>query len=394
MSIQDPLLNVYQRFPFTLERGEGMYVYDTTGKKYLDFASGIAVQALGHSHPSVVREISEQAAKLSHVSNLYWTAPMRKLAETLIENSFAERVFFCNSGTEANEAAIKFARKKILKSGATDKHKIISFKGGFHGRTLGALSITEKAKYREPFEPLIPEVEFLEFNSMSSVLFGINKQTAAVFLEPIQGEGGIIPANPEFLKSVRELCTQHGALLVFDEVQCGLGRTGKLWAHEWSGVTPDMMTLAKPLGGGLPCGAVLITDEVAESMDYGDHGSTFGANPIVAAAGVAVLTEVLKPGFLSRVTEMGDMLSSQLNDLQASFPSIIKEIRGAGLMIGVEMNIKVAPLIKQLAEQGILCISSGENVLRLLPPLITEKMHIDEFMAAFTQALKEMKNSA
>lgn len=394
MSVQDPILNVYQRFPFTLERGEGMVVYDSTGKRYLDFASGIAVLALGHSHPAVVQAIQEQAAKLSHVSNLYWTTPMRKLAEALIENSFADRVFFCNSGTEANEAAIKFARKKVLKSGAANKHKIISFKHGFHGRTLGALSITEKAKYREPYAPLIPEVEFLEFNSMSSVLFGINEHTAAVFLEPIQGEGGIIPATAEFMKSVRELCTKHGALLVFDEVQCGVGRTGKLWAHEWSGVTPDMMTLAKPLGGGLPCGAVLMTESVAECMDYGDHGSTFGANPIVAAAGVAVLTEVLKPGFLNHVTEMGYALTSQLNDLQADYPSLIREIRGVGLMIGVEMSMKVAPLIKQLAEQGILCISSGENVLRLLPPLIIEKSHIDEFMAVLTQALREMKNSA
>lgn len=394
MSMTDPLLPVYQRFPFTLDRGEGMYVWDTEGKKYLDFASGIAVLALGHSHPSVVRAIQDQAAKLSHISNLYWSSPMRKLAEMLVEHSFAERVFFCNSGTEANEAAIKFARKHMLKRGHPGKTKIISFIGGFHGRTLGALSITEKAKYREPFQPLIPGVQFIPFNDVSAAQAAIDAETAAVFLEPIQGEGGIIPAQQEFLESVRALCTKHQALLVFDEVQCGVGRTGKLWAHDSSRLTPDLMTLAKPLGGGLPCGAVLMSEEVAASIEFGDHGSTFGANPIVAAAGVAVLTEVLKPGFLEQVRAMGESLYHRLSSLQKVHPTLIREVRGQGLMIGVEMTEKVAPLIKAMAHSGVLCISSGETVLRLLPPLILERSHIDEFINVLSQNLGALKSDA
>ena len=388
MSLTEPLLNVYQRSNFTLVKGEGVHVWDTTGKKYLDFASGIAVLALGHSHPAVVRAIQEQAAELSHVSNLYWTKPMRKLAELLVQNSFAERVFFCNSGTEANEAAIKIARKRALKLGQTNKHKIISFHGGFHGRTLGALSITEKAKYREPFQPLIPEVQFLEFNNVDVLLSSIDASTCAVFIEPIQGEGGIIPAQLEFLKAARVACTQHQATLVFDEVQCGLGRTGKLWAHEFSQITPDIMTLAKPLGGGLPMGAVLMTEDMASVMEFGDHGSTFGANPIVAAAGSAVMTEILKPGFLSHVSEMGEYLGSELRKIQTEYPTLIKDIRGKGLMVGVEMSTKVAPFIQTLMEKGVLCISSGENVLRLLPPLIINREHVETFAGTLREVIR------
>lgn len=389
MNKQDPVLGLYKRSAFTMDHGQGMYVWDTSGKKYMDFASGIAVMALGHSHPAVVKAIQEQASRLAHVSNLYPTLPMQRLAEALVENSFADRVFFCNSGTEANEAAIKFTRKVMLKRGMLEQKKIISFVNGFHGRTLGALSVTEKAKFREPFAPLIPQVEFLEFNSIADLEKAVDANTAAVFIEPIQGEGGIIPATPEFLKAARTICDRIGALLVFDEVQSGLGRTGRLWAHEHSSVTPDIMTLAKPLGGGLPCGAVLVTEAVAQAMEAGDHGSTFGANPIATAAGHAVLKEILAVGFLARVQTMGEILIARLRDLQARYPVEILDVRGQGLMIGVEFSMTVAPLLTRLAENGILAITSGEKVMRLLPPLIVEESHIQEFISALDRAISE-----
>ena len=388
MSTQEPLLGVYKRSAFTLERGQGVHVWDTAGRKYIDFAAGIAVNALGYSHPSIVQALTEQASQLIHTSNLYSTVPGLKLAEALVENSFADRVFFCNSGTEANEAAIKLVRKFQLKSGSISKKKIISFIHGFHGRTLGALSITEKAKFREPFAPLMGEVEFIEYNSVSALEKSIDASTAAVFLEPIQGEGGIIQATTEFLKAARALCDRVGAVLVFDEVQCGLGRTGKLWAHEWSGVTPDIMTLAKPLGGGLPCGAVLMTEKIAEAMEPGDHGSTFGGNLLAMAAGLATLKEILRPGFLNQVHALGESMKSQLLALQSRYPTQILDVRGLGLMLGVEFSSPVAPLISRLSEAGILAISSGEKVLRLLPPLVIDEAGIKTLIQALDHDLK------
>ena len=366
------VLQTYVRPGIVLEHGEGAYVYDTDGKRYLDFASGIAVTALGHSDEEWAAAIADQAATLTHVSNLFHTAPQVELARRLVENSFADKVFFCNSGAEANEAALKFARKWAkVESGKTN---IVAFSGSFHGRSMGALSVTYKEKYRQPFEPLVPGVSFGTFNDLDSAGQAIDDNTCAVIVEPIQGEGGVHPATPEFLQGVRRLCDEHRALLIFDEVQCGLGRTGHLWAHQIYGVTPDIMTLAKPLAGGLPIGATLVTQKVAEVMKPGDHGSTFAAGPLVCRAAQVVFDRVNRPEFLQQVQENGAYLRHRLQTLESEK---IVNVRGAGLLVGLELNTAVAPLITDARERGLLIISAGDNTLRLAPPLIITKEQID-----------------
>ena len=382
----DNVLQTYVRPDIVFTQGEGVYLYDSDGNKYLDFTSGIAVTALGHSDADWVTAVSTQAAKLTHVSNLYHTVPHAELAQKLIENSFADKVYFCNSGAEANEAALKFARKYGQKaergmlnaeqsSIVNRKSKIVAFSGGFHGRTMGVLATTYKAKYREPFEPVMPGVTFAIYNDLDSAKQAITDETCAVIVEPVQGEGGVIPAAPEFLQGLRELCDAHNALLIFDEVQCGLGRTGTLWAHETYGVTPDIMTLAKPLAGGLPIGATLVTQTVADVMKPGDHGSTFAAGPLVCAAANTVFDKVNQPAFLEQVRDSSAYLSHRLQTLESDE---IIEVRAAGLLVGVEMKTAVSPLITAAREKGLLVINAGENVLRLAPALIVERPHIDE----------------
>lgn len=372
------LLQTYLQPEIVFSHGEGVWLYDTEGHQYLDFTSGIAVTALGHAHPAWVTAVSQQAAKLTHISNLYHSAPHVALAEKLVTHSFADRVYFCNSGAEANEAAIKFARKvgkARQKEQVRAKTKVIAFTHGFHGRTIGALATTYKEKYRTPFEPLMPDVHFLPFNDIAAAESAINDQTCAVIVEPIQGEGGINPATIEFLQTLRQQCDIYKALLIFDEVQCGLGRSGHLWAHEPFGVTPDIMTLAKPLAGGLPIGAALLTQTVADHIKPGDHGSTFAGGPLVCAAANAVFDTVNQADFLTKVQENGAYLQHRLRTLETDQ---IESVRGAGLMVGVQLKTAVSPLVTRAQANGLLVLSAGENVLRLLPPLIVERDHIDQ----------------
>ena len=381
------VLNTYARAPFVLERGQGAMLTDTDGKTYLDFAAGISVNALGHGDAELVAAVSEQMTLLGHVCNLYHSAPHADLAEMLCESSFADKVYFCNSGTEAVEAAIKFARKHAREMFGPGKTDLVAFSGSFHGRTVGALALTAREKYQAPFRPLMPGVTFAPFNDSAAAEKLIGPGTCAVFVEPVQGEGGIHAATPEFLATLRALCDRHGALLVFDEIQCGMGRTGRLWAHEHFGVQPDMMTLAKALGGGLPIGATLLTDRVAGALAPGDHGSTFAGGLVVCRAAQVVLRRVSDPAFLARVTALGARLMERLRDLRSPH---VREVRGLGLMIGVELDIEVAPLIKAGYAHGVIMINAGPQVLRLLPPLIVEEAHIDQFAEVLGTILHEV----
>lgn len=379
------LVQTYKRAPFVLERGEGVYLYDTEGRRYLDFVAGIAVNALGHGHPAVVRAIQEQAPRLIHVSNLYHTRPHVELARMLVESSFADRAWFCNSGTEAIEASLKFARKWAGTRHGPGKEAVVAFSNAFHGRTVGALSVTANPHYRQPFEPLMPGVRFARFNDLGSAREAVRQDVCAILVEPVQGEGGVHPASPEFLGGLAQLALEHEALLVFDEVQCGMGRTGKLWAHEWAGVEPDIMALAKPLGGGLPLGVVLCSEEVASVMAPGDHGSTFAAGPLVTGVGRAVLETVRQPAFLEHVRRMGELLGQGLRSLDSRQ---VREVRGAGLMWGVEVRGKAQDVLQAGYEEGVIMAAAGESVVRLVPPLIIEEEHVRAFLPAFERALK------
>jgi len=369
--------HTYSRAPFLLDRGEGARAYDSEGKAYLDFVSGIAVNALGHADPDVVAAISRQAQRLGHVSNLYLTAPQARVAKMLVEMSFADKVFFCNSGTESVEAALKFARKWARVNHGPNKTEFVAFSGAFHGRTMGALALTPRAHYQEPFEPLMPGARIATYNDLASAQELVDEHTCACIVEPLQGEGGVNPAAPAFLEGLRELCDEHSALLIFDEVQCGLGRTGYLWAHEAYGVRPDLMTLAKPLGGGLPMGATLMTQRVADVLQPGDHASTFAANPVVCAASEVVLGKISAPGFLEGVRESGRYLEKRLHDLQEHH-EIISEVRGRGLIWGLQSHVEVGPVVQACQERGLLVLSAGPTVLRLLPPLTIRRDELDE----------------
>ncbi len=381
------IVQTYKRPDFVLERGEGVTVYDTDGKAYLDWVAGIAVNALGYSDPELTRVIQDAATGLLHTSNLYYTAPQAELAAALCAKSFADRVFFTNSGTEATEGAIKFARKAAYDSGAPAKFEIVTFTSAFHGRSMGSLSITPKEKYQKPFMPMLQGAQVAEFNNIDSARALINDHTAAVFIEPVQGEGGIYAATPEFLRALRDLCDQHNALLIFDEVQCGMGRTGTLWAHEFSGVTPDIMTLAKPLAGGLPVGAILTTEAVAAHLHPGDHGSTFGGGPFITKVAGYVLDRVSQPAFLAHVQEVGDYLIERLSEINSP---LIKEVRGRGLMVGVELTIDPTPLVEAGYQNGLLLVTAGVNTIRLVPPLIVEKQHVDTLVERLTLMLAEL----
>jgi predicted acetylornithine/succinylornithine family transaminase len=379
------VLQTYVRPEVVFTHGKGATLFDSSGKQYLDFSSGIAVTALGHSDAQWVSAVCDQAGKLVHVSNLYHSAPHVQLAQRLVENSFADKVYFCNSGTEANEAAFKFARKYARETtGSQQKIKIVAFSGSFHGRTIGSLAATYKAHYREPFAPLMPGVVFSPFNNIEAARNVIDEEVCAVIVEPVQGEGGVQPATFEFLSALRALCNQHQALLIFDEVQVGLGRTGTLWAHEALGIKPDIMTLAKPLAGGLPIGATLVTQAVAGVMKPGDHASTFAAGPLVCAAALVVFDRLSAPDFLADVRTKAGYLRQRLEMLQSDF---IVDMRSAGLLVGVELNVPVAPLMTAARQNGLLVINAGENVLRLAPPLIISREEIDQAMTILQSAL-------
>jgi acetylornithine/N-succinyldiaminopimelate aminotransferase len=382
------LVPTYKRAPFVLVRGEGVTLYDAEGNAYQDWAAGIAVNALGYSDPGLVKTLQEAATGLIHTSNLYYTPPNIELAEELCKKSFADKVFFGNSGAEANEGAVKFARRVAYDSGDHEKIEVVCFTDAFHGRTFGALALTPKDKYQTPFKPLMPGVIVAEYNNIASAEAAIGPKTAAVIVEPIQGEGGINAATPEFLKALRDLCNKNDALLIFDEVQCGMGRTGDLWAHTASGVAPDIMTLAKPLAGGLPIGAILTTDAVASHIHPGDHGSTFAGGPFVTSAAEYILERVSNPDFLAHVNEVGGYLKERLEELNSP---LIKEVRGRGLMVGVEFTIPdVNPIIQEGYNHGLIMINAGPNVIRLVPPLIVEKANVDNLVEKLTEILAEL----
>ena len=363
---------------FVLARGEGVTLYDTDGKAYTDWVAGIAVNALGYGDKEVMDAVGKQMdSGLVHVSGLYHTQAMVELAELLCANSFADKVYFCNSGAEANEGALKFARKLAYVNEMANKTNFVSFTQAFHGRTMGALAMTPTDKYQKPFKPMVPGAVVGEFNNIASAREVIDQDTVAVIVEPIQGEGGINVATAEFLQALRQLCDEHGALLIFDEIQCGLGRTGDLWAHSFAGVSPDIMTLAKPLAGGLPVGAILTTDEVARAMNPGDHGSTFSGGAVVMRAAEVVVNRVLSPGFMEQVKEVGDYLLERLAEINSPH---ITDVRGRGLMAGIELDVPPGDIVKAGYERGLLLVSSGANVIRFVPPLIVQKQHVDELI--------------
>ena len=374
---QQYLLNTYNRPEFVISYGKGVYLYDTDGNKYLDFIAGIAVNGLGHADPELLGIMQQQAEKLVHCSNLYSTEPQANLAQLLVENSFANKVFFCNSGTEAMEGAIKFARKWSAETKSKKCHKIIAFKNSFHGRTMGALSATGQSSLWEGFGPMLSGFNFAEFNNLGSVKKLINKNTCAILVEPIQGEGGIFPAKQAFMKGLRNLCNKNNLLLIVDEIQCGIDRTGKLHACEHYGMSPDIMTIAKPLANGLPLGAVLLTDKVAEFIKPGNHGSTFGGGPLVTKVAEHVVNRINRPDFLQHVCEMGEYIIEQLVYLKQQFPVIIS-VRGKGLMIGIELEYDPKDIVSDCIKNGLLVVKTNGNTFRFLPPLVIQKEHVDE----------------
>ncbi len=387
---QTYVLQTYVRPDFVFVRGDGTKLYDETGQAYQDWVAGIAVNSLGYNDAGINQAMQSQVdTGLWHVSNLYHTQPHATLAKQLVEASFADRVYFCNSGAEANEGALKFARRVAYTHGKKDKTQVVTFTSAFHGRTMGALSVTPKDKYQAPFKPLIEGVTVAEFNNIESAAHAINDHTAAVIVEPIQGEGGINVATSEFLKALRDLCDQHEALLIFDEIQCGLGRTGTLWAHEQTGVTPDMMTLAKPLANGLPIGAVLVTQAVADCIKPGDHGSTFAGGAIVTNVASHVVERINQPEFLAHVQEVGDYLMERLEEINS--PHIV-EIRGRGLMLGMEIDFDASQVVQAGYEHKMLLVNAGANVVRFVPPLIIQKSDVDQLINGLTSILEAVND--
>lgn len=380
--MEDRFFPVYKRFKPVFVRGEGVWLFDSNGNKYLDLSSGIGVNALGHAHPHIVEKVKNQIEKLSHVSNLFYNLPQFELLEKLASLTKREAFFLSNSGAEAVEASIKLARKFFQGK----KWKIVSMHNSFHGRTYGALSATGQKKYHEGFEPLVPGFTYVPFNNIEALEEAIDEETCAVILEPIQGEGGIYPADKEYLKKVREITKEKGILLILDEIQTGIGRTGYFLAEEFYEIQADVILLAKALGGGLPLGAVCTTKDIASVMTPGSHGTTMGGNLVACAAGIAVLDTIGNEKFLREVREKGTYLQGKLLDLRNETPLIV-DIRGKGLMWGIELKIKVRDILEELIEKGVVALSAGENVLRLLPPLIIEKEEIDYGLSKIREVL-------
>ena len=383
------VINTYGERTVALSRGEGMLLWDAEGKEYLDFFAGIAVCNLGHCHPTVTQAICDQAKKLVHVSNLYYIEAQTLLAAALCKHSFAEKWFFCNGGAEANEAAIKLARRYWEKQG-TPKPGIVTAQQSFHGRTIATVTATGQPKYHDGFQPLVPGFSYVPYNDLAALEAAITPDVGAVLLEPIQGEGGVRVPDEAYWKQVRQLCDDKNVLLILDEVQTGLGRTGPLFAHQGYGITPDIMTLAKGLGNGVPIGAMGCTDGVATGFDVGSHACTFGGNPLSAAAAVATLSALTAPGFLEAAQERSTYLFAKLAEVAASCDAVV-EVRGKGLMVGIEFDQPVAPLVTTLIDSGVICGPAGPNVLRFLPPLIVEESHIDRVISLLKASLGALK---
>ena len=385
------VMPTYARIDVAFERGEGAYLFDADGRRYLDFATGIAVNALGHCHPHLVEAVREQAGKLWHTSNMYHIPGQQKLAQRLVDATFADSAFFANSGAEAVECALKMARKYQHDNGKPERFRVIACSNAFHGRTLSTIAAGGQEKHLAGFAPNVEGFDHVPFGNLNEVRAAITNETGAILVEPIQGEGGIRPASQEFLKGLRQAADEFGLLLIFDEVQCGVGRTGKLFAHEWTGVTPDIMSVAKGLGGGFPVAACLAREGAAAALSAGSHGSTFGGNPLAMAAANAVLDVILAPGFLEGVNKVAKKLWVQLSDLAASHPDVIEEIRGSGLMIGIKCKVDSAVLRAKLHDAQMLSVGAADNVIRLLPPLIIEDSHIDEAMKILGDACTRIK---
>ncbi len=384
-----PLMPVYPRSPVRPVRGEGVYLYGEKGEKYLDFASGIAVNLLGHGHPVLTKAIQDQAATLIHVSNLYGSPQGEKLAQRLVDLTFADTVFFTNSGVEAVECAIKTARRYHHHHGHPEKHTLITFRNAFHGRTMATISATDQPKMIDGFAPLLEGFKVVEFDNLEAAEAAIDRHTAGFLLEPVQGEGGIRPASKEFLQGLRKLADEHDLLLVLDEVQTGVARTGTLYAHEQYGITPDIMATAKGIGGGFPLGACLATEKAAAGMVIGTHGSTYGGNPLAMAAGQAVLDVVANEEFMAHVRTMSDRLRGALEQMIPNHDHLFEGVRGMGLMLGLKMKTDSRAFVTYLRDHGLFTVAAGDNVMRILPPLVIEDAHVSEFVEKLSEAARQ-----
>ncbi|MGA7267945.1 MAG: aspartate aminotransferase family protein [Aestuariivirga sp.] len=389
-----PVLPTYARAPIAFERGEGTRVYTADGQEYLDFGAGVAVTSCGHAHPHLVEALTGQARKIWHTSNLYQMPGQEKLARRLTEATFADTVFFTNSGAEALECAIKMTRKYHAHHGHPERFRIITFEGAFHGRTLATIAAGGQAKYLEGFGPKVEGFDQVPFGDHDALKSAIGPETAGILIEPVQGEGGIRPVPPQCLRGLRELCDEHGILLIFDEVQCGIGRTGRLFAHEWAGIAPDIMAIAKGIGGGFPLGACLATEKAAAGMTAGTHGSTFGGNPLATAVGNAVLDVVLAEGFLDNVRQRALSLKQKLAQLKDAHPAVIEDIRGSGLMMGIKCKVPNTALQAAALDQHLLTIGAGDNVVRLLPPLVVSEADVADAVARLDRACRALEAKA
>jgi len=379
----------YGRWDVAVERGEGCYLWSTDGRKFLDFTSGIAVTSLGHCHPQVIAALTKQANTLWHSSNLFRIPGQEKLAERLVANSFADTVFFNNSGAEAVELSIKVARKYQSETGHPEKYRVIGCNGSFHGRSFATLAAAGAEAYLKGFGPVMDGFDHVAFNNLNEMRATVTDKTAAILVEPVQGEGGVRAPSTDYLKGLRAICDEFGLLLVYDEVQCGMGRTGKLFAHEWAGVPPDIMAVAKALGNGIPIGACLATEKAAVGMVAGSHGSTFGGNPLSVSAGNAVLDVMLAPGFFDRVNETAKYMWGKLEGLVAAYPKLFESVRGSGMLLGVKCVVTAGDVVAKARAKGLLVLTAGDNVLRILPPLVAGKKEIDEAIGILTQVAGE-----
>ncbi len=382
------VMKTYNRYPVSFVKGEGCWLYDSEGKKYLDMLAGIAVCNLGHCHPRVSEAICQQAKTLIHTSNLFHIEPQAELAELICRNSFGDKVFFCNSGAEANEGALKLARRYGTEK-SPEKYEIVAFKQSFHGRTMAAVTVTGQGKYSEGFGPMIPGVKFAEFNNIDSVREVVSERTAGIIVEPVQGEGGVVPASKEFLEELRRIADQFDAVLIFDEVQTGIGRTGELFAYQHYGVEPDVMTLAKALGNGVPIGAIVAKGKAAEVLKPGLHASTFGGNFLSTRAGVEVMKIMTEPGFLDRVKEKGNYLKNRLEELVSQFPQLLEGVRGVGMMLGIVCKTPCSDIVASALDKGLIINCTAGKVLRFLPPLTIEKEEIDYGVEILKEVLRE-----
>ena len=386
-----PVMPTYGRWDVAVDRGEGCYLWATDGRKFLDFTSGIAVTSLGHCHPHVIDAVTDQAKKLWHTSNLFRIPGQERLAERLVANSFADTVFFNNSGAEAVELSIKVARKYQSETGHPERYRVIGCHGSFHGRSFATLAAAGAEGYLKGFGPVLDGFDHVAFNNLNEMRAAVTDQTAAILVEPVQGEGGVRAPSADYLKGLRAICDEYGLVLVYDEVQCGMGRTGKLFAHEWAGVAPDVMAVAKALGNGFPIGACLATEKAAVGMVAGSHGSTFGGNPMAVACGNAVLDVMLEPGFFERSQRMARLLQNKLETLIGAYPKLFAELRGSGHLLGIRCQpaLTAGDFVAKLRAEGLLCLTAGDNVLRILPPLVAGEREIEEGLGIMHKVAKE-----